>query len=53
MSLKKEMKRKEIFFVYEPRACQYLSILHGTSSCALCVSIWKEKHVTMFTQHLQ
>lgn len=53
MSVKKKKKRKENIFVYAPRACKYLRILHRTSSCAFCISMWKEKYVTMFTQHLQ
>lgn len=51
MSVKKKKKKINIF-VYSPRACKYLSILHGTT-CAFCISMWKEKYVTMFTQHLQ
>lgn len=55
MSVKKKKTHteKEKIFVYAPRACKYLNILHETSLYAFCISMWKEKYVTVFTQHLQ
>lgn len=58
MSVKKKTRKqthteKENIFVCAPRTCKYLSILHETSSCAFCISMWNEKYVTLFTKHFQ
>ena len=50
MSVEKKKHKKKKIFLYTPRAYKYLSILHGTSSCAFCITMWKEKYVTSSTK---